>query len=169
MIRSKPSEFVSRHLPTAQGEQWALDLACGGGRHTFLLLDRGYKVVALDKDVSALHPAQNLELVTQDLEINGGVWPFRKESFGVVVVVNYLWRPIFSDILTAVAPGGLLFYETFREGQEAVGRPRNPDFLLRPNELKDRVKAGFSVLDFFDGLDQTSGNYRQRICAKRSG
>ena len=52
-----------------------------------------------------------------------------------MVVTNYLWRPLLPTILEAVEPGGVLLYETFAQGNETVGKPSRPDFLLRPGEL----------------------------------
>ncbi|MGE5712983.1 MAG: SAM-dependent methyltransferase, partial [Betaproteobacteria bacterium] len=51
----------------------------------------------------------------------------------------------------AVAPGGRLIYETFAQGNEQFGRPRNPDFLLRPRELLDAFR-GLRILAFEDGF-----------------
>jgi rhodanese-related sulfurtransferase len=67
--------------------------------------------------------------------------------FGAVVVVDYLWRPLLPVIVASVAPGGLLLYETVAVGNECFGRPRNPDFLLRPGELRDAVRGELDVLD----------------------
>ncbi|OZB73142.1 MAG: SAM-dependent methyltransferase, partial [Thiomonas sp. 14-64-326] len=85
-----------------------------------------------------------------------------------VVVTNYLWRPLLPRIVEAVAPGGFLFYETFALGQASVGKPSNPDFLLRPGELLDAVRPVLRVLAFEDGFVQAPHPaYVQRIAAVR--
>jgi hypothetical protein len=66
-------------------------------------------------------------------------------------VVHYLHRPLLPLLATALAEGGLLIYETFARGNERYGRPRNPDFLLRPRELLDEY-AILRVLAFEDGV-----------------
>ena len=147
-----------------------LDLACGGGRHARLFLERGHPVTAVDLDVSGLadlreHPG--LELVQADLE--DAPWPLAGRRFGVVVVTNYLWRPLFPMILDAVDDGGVLLYETFALGNEAYGRPSNPDFLLQPGELIEVVRGRLQIVAYEHGyLDQPRPAIRQRLCAVRS-
>jgi SAM-dependent methyltransferase len=148
-----------------------LDLACGQGRHTRLFLARGHPVTAVDIDVSGLediarHPG--LEIVRADLE-DGTPWPLPGRRFGAVVVTNYLCRPLFSHIIGAVDAEGLLLYETFALGNEAHGRPTNPDFLLRPGELIERVQGRLEIVAYEHGfLERPRPMVRQRICAVRA-
>ena len=99
-------------------------------------------MLAVDRDVSRLPGG-----LAWDLE-DGSPWPFAGRRFGAVVVVNYLHRPTLPATVSLVAPGGLLIYETFAVGQEAFGRPRNPDFLLRPGELLRAVQGRLVVLAY---------------------
>jgi SAM-dependent methyltransferase len=133
---ASPSPWIVRHLTLAPAGGRALDLAAGRGRHTRLLLGLGFRVTAVDVDVSGLADlagADGLEIAAADLE--GASWPLPGRQFDLVVVANYLHRPLFPAIRRSLAPGGLLLYETFAEGNERYGRPRNPDFLLKPGEL----------------------------------
>lgn len=129
-----------------------LDLAAGGGRHTALLRDRGYRVVAADRDAGVLarrfagDPA--VEIRSLDLE-DGGPWRLG-QGFDGIVVTNYFHRPLFAPLIDALAEGGALLYETFMLGNERFGRPRNPEFLLRPAELLEAF-AGLTVLAFEQG------------------
>ena len=148
-----------------------LDVACGGGRHTRLFLERGCRVLAVDRDVSALAkllPESRLEVLEADLE-RGPAGPWGQERFDAVVVVNYLHRPLLAHLVDSVAPGGLLLYETFAAGNERFGRPRNPDFLLKPGELLETVRGRLRVLAYEDL--EVSGPHPaavQRIAARRS-
>ena len=162
------ARFASRVPPGP-----VLDLACGAGRHTRLFLDAGHPVVAVDRAMSL--PAEpGLERLTADLE-DGSPWPLGERTFAGVVVTNYLHRPLFPAILSALAPGGLLIYETFAVGNERFGRPRNPDFLLRAGELLEVVaghcsplrplQAGLQVLAFEDL--ELEDRVIQRIAARR--
>jgi SAM-dependent methyltransferase len=115
-----------------------LDLACGTGRHARWLLERGFRVMGVDLNISGLddlsgHPG--LAVLEADLE--NGPWPLGNATFGGVIVTNYLWRLLFPRIRDAVAPGGVLIYETFAIGNERFGKPSHPDFLLREGELLD--------------------------------
>ena len=169
MQTAPPSPWVIAHLP-AFGGGHALDLACGGGRHSRLLLAAGFQVTALDRDLTALgtladHPG--VTAVEADLEA-GGRFPLAGRTFDLVVVTNYLHRPLFGDLRAAVAPGGGLIYETFAVGNEAFGRPRNPDFLLRPGELRAVFNTGFEIIAFEDvTLRSPRPVVVQRLAARR--
>jgi hypothetical protein len=71
-------------------------------------------------------------------------------GFDGIVVTNYLHRPLFAPIAAALAPSGVLIYETFAAGNERFGRPRNPDFLLRPGELLEAF-PGLTIVAFEQG------------------
>jgi hypothetical protein len=86
-----------------------------------------------------------------------------------VIVTNYLWRPLFPRILDALDEGGVLLYDTFARGNEAYGRPSNPDFLLEPGELIDVVRGRLQIVAYEHGhLERPRPAVRQRICAVRS-
>lgn len=166
-----PSRWIERHVGLVPDGP-ALDVACGGGRHTWFLLRRGHPVTAVDRDTAslraALDGAEGLAVVDADLE-DGTPFPFAPESFAGVVVTNYLWRPILPAIAAAVAPGGALLYETFAHGNERFGRPRNPDHLLAPGELLDVARdAGLCVVAYEDVVVDTPRRAAvQRIAATR--
>ncbi len=146
-----------------------LDVAAGGGRHAALFARRGHPVVAVDRDVAALRALAEpgVEVVAADLE--GAPWPLPGRAFAAVVVVHYLWRPLWPDLLAAVEPGGALLYETFAVGNERFCRPRNPDFLLREGELRDvAMAAGFTVVAYEHGEEGAPPTcVRQRLLAVR--
>ena len=154
-----------------------LDLAAGGGRHSRLFLERGCTVVAIDRDASplaALAVEAGATVIEADLEgdraafAGGGALAGR--IFDAVVVVNYLYRPMMGLLIDAVAPGGVLIYETFALGNEAYGKPSNPDFLLRPGELLEIVLGGLRVVAFEEGIIAAPRQaVVQRICAVKSG
>lgn len=140
-----------------------LDLAAGRGRHTRFLAGRGHVVTAVDRDELALRDlAGRAETLVADLE--SGPWPLPGRSFDAVVVTNYLWRPLWPSILAAVAPGGVLICETFASGNETVGRPARPDFLLAPGELLG-VAAGLRIVAYEDGFLHAPDRFVQRIVA----
>lgn len=160
-----PSPWIERwaHLVPAGGS--VLDVACGGGRHMRFFALRGHAVTGVDRDPQALAlaaQAGHAELA----DIENGPWPFAGRSFDAVVVTNYLWRPILPAIVTAVAPGGVLLYETFAAGNETVGKPSRPDFLLQPGELL-RAAASLRVVAYEDGFLAGPDRYVQRIAAVR--
>jgi SAM-dependent methyltransferase len=167
---SAPSAWVARHLPEVAEGGDVLDVACGSGRHARLFLERGHRVVAVDRDLSGLgdlfgHP--RLEAVERDLE-DGRPFPGAGRAFGAVVVVNYLHRPLLPELVGAVAPGGVLIYETFARGNERFGRPARPAFLLGPGELLEAVRGRLRVVAYEDTVVREPRPAKvQRICAVR--
>jgi len=167
-----PSAWVQRwsHLVTPGGV--VLDVACGHGRHARWFHERNHPVVLVDRAQAAIEsiaiPAHACETVVADIE--NGPWPFAGRQFDAVVVANYLWRPLMPMLLASLAPGGVLIYETFTQGNETVGKPSNPDFLLRPGELLDACR-GLRIVAFEDGFLEGPGGkaprFVQRIVAVR--
>ncbi len=167
--RLGPSPWVARFADRVPEGAPVLDLACGPGRHTRLFLARGHPVTAVDRDPGQLDvPASpRLTAIEADLEAPDG-WRPAAGAFGGVVVTNYLHRPLFPALIAALAPGGVLIYETFAQGNERHGRPRNPAFLLRPGELLDIVgrDGRLSVIAFEDiEVSRPRPARIQRICA----
>ena len=163
----KPSNWVEKYLEIIPKGGTVLDLACGSGRHTRLLLNTGRSVTALDRDVSKLEDLSNnnhLKIFKFDLEGNVP-WPFNAESFDGIIVVNYLYRPLFPMIIDALAVNGVLIYQTFAIGNEKYGRPNNPDYLLKNNELLNEFGEQLQVVKFDHGyIRRPSPAIMQSIC-----
>jgi SAM-dependent methyltransferase len=166
-----PSAWVERFGAAVPTTALVCDVACGGGRHTRWFAARGHRVIAIDRDVSGVADLADdpfVELVETDLE-DGAPFPVALGACDVVVVTNYLWRPILGALADAVAPGGLLLYETFAVGNERFGRPTNPDFLLRRNELLELALAHDLVVVAFEDVEVQTPRPAcvQRIAATR--
>ena len=162
-----PSDWLLRWPQALQPGATALDLACGRGRHLRHLLSLGMSVTGVDINEEATAPWRELaEIVNADLE--NGPWPLPGRRFDLVLVTNYLWRPLLPAIVQSVAPGGWLVYETFAAGQERVGRPARPEFLLQPGELIQAC-ADLRVVAYEDlYIPGESPRYVQRIAAVRA-
>ena len=161
------SPWVQRwsHLIRPKGS--ALDVACGSGRHLRYLADLGLVVTGVDRSEEALQSASRYgDTVLADIE--NADWPFRKESkvlqFDAVIVTNYLWRALFPALEESLADQGVLIYETFSQGNETVGKPSRPDFLLRSGELLSAFKSLHTVA-YEEGFLAHPDRFVQRIVA----
>jgi SAM-dependent methyltransferase len=160
----RPASWLVQHADLLPRVGRALDVACGRGRHALWLAERGLTTLAVDRDADAVRDVNDvaqkrrlpLRAETRDLE--RGDDPFRGATFDVIVVVHYLHRPLFPSLLAALAPGGLLIYETFTRAQAARGKPTNPDFLLKAGELVELVRP-------LDVVASREGDYDGRMVA----
>ena len=129
-----PSAWLLRWAHLLPAGASVLDVACGSGRHVRWLAARGFQVTAVDRNAAALADLGAIaETCVADIE--AGPWPWGQRQWDAVLVTHYLWRPLLPTLLAAVAPGGWLICETFAAGNETLGKPSRPDFLLQPGEL----------------------------------
>jgi len=167
--RLAPSAWVCRFARLIVAGGTVLDFACGQGRHARYLAGLGYAVEAVDRDSAALAELAGVAGITaRCADVEGAPWPYGANQFDGIVVANYLHRPRLGALLDALRPGGVLIYETFALGNENIGRPSNPEFLLRPGELLQWVEGRLNALAFEQGLvERPKRAVIQRICAVR--
>lgn len=158
MDQHTPSVWVRRFLPLIRHGGRVLDLAAGAGRHTRLFLDMGFTVTAVDRDIAGLRALAGGKCEIRAIDLEAGLETGVPDDalrplgggYDGIVVTNYLHRPLFASIAAALAPKGVVIYETFAIGNERFGRPRNPDFLLRPGELIEAF-AALTIVAFEEG------------------
>lgn len=160
------SAWVRRWSHLVPSGSCVLDVACGYGRHMRWFAQLGHTVTGIDRSPEAIEAVASVgEGILADIE--NGPWPLMQsgkiKTFNAVVVTNYLWRPLLPVLRQSVAPGGILVYETFAAGNETVGKPSRPDFLLQPGELL-REFPGLRVIAYEDGFLDDSPRFVQRIC-----
>ena len=158
-----PSAWVTRFAALIAPGGTVLDVACGRGRHVRWLAAQGWQVTGVDRDAEATATLQGLaEVVVADIE--SGPWPLAGRRFDGIVVTNYLWRALWPDLLRALTDGGVLIVETFAHGQQHIGKPSRPEFLLERGELLQAC-AGLRVVAFEDGFELDPARFVQRIVA----
>ena len=155
------SPWVRRHAALLRPRSRVLDLAAGHGRHARFLAALGHHVLAVDRDVDALATIAAIPRVeARALDLEGRPrWPLAGERFDAIVVVHYLHRPTFDEMLDALSDDGVLIYETFAQGNEAYGRPSNPAFLLEPGELLMRARGRLAVVSYEEGRVARGGSH----------
>lgn len=159
-----------------------LDVASGYGRNALYLAEHGFAVHAIDRNQDAL---QSLEQIAQerhlsrlttecrDLEVSplpADLLPV--ETYDVVMVFFYLFRPLFPQLIRTLKPGGLLLYETFlMENHVRHQHPRRAIFCLESNELRT-LTASLLPLDYDEGArrnEETQAEvFTARLLARKS-
>lgn len=166
-----PAGWVLQHAHLLRPGMRVADVAAGRGRHALLLAAAGFPVMAFDRDAAALARLQAVasrlqwpitttvcDLERDDVDLGAG-------TFDAIVVTHYLHRPLMPVLVRALAPGGLLVYETFTTAQAARGRPTNPAFLLEPGELP-RLVAPLEVVRHREG--DVDGRMVASVVARRT-
>jgi SAM-dependent methyltransferase len=163
---ASPSAWVRRFAPLVRSGGRVLDLASGSGRNARWLAARGWQVEAVDCDAAALNTMHGIaNISTRHADLEQEPWPYAGQQFDAIVVCRYLHRPLLPLLAASLAPHGVLIYETFMRGQEKIGRPRRPEFLLWPNELLVSFGTGLILVAFEQGVDaSTQPAVVQRIC-----
>lgn len=169
----RPSQFIVQWAAAAKSrtsaDRRALDLAMGRGRHALVLAEAGFRVFGVDVKLDAVRDAVS-HASARGLVVRGWCadlteYPLPQERFDLVVVSRYLQRDLFPSLGAAVAPGGMVLYETFTEAQRSLGRgPTSPDHLLKPGELRSRFER-FQVLFYEEVLEPEAV---ARIVAKKA-
>lgn len=121
-----------------------LDIACGAGRDAVYLAMNGWQMTGIDYLTGAIEKTKQLaqqhqvpiQAVLMDLETgNDPFAAYADNTFDLVFVIRYLHRPLFPYLKRIVKSGGVFMHQTFMQGSEVFGSPKNPNFLLKPNEL----------------------------------
>jgi SAM-dependent methyltransferase len=159
------SPWVRRWSHLVPAGARVLDVACGSGRHVDWFVQRGCTVTGLDRDAAAVSPLRGkAEIIVADIE--NAAWPLAGRSFDAIVVTNYLWRALLPTVRASLAPAGVLIYETFAQGQQTVGKPSNPAFLLSPGELLVAAE-GLHIVAYENGFLSAPERFVQRLVAIR--
>jgi rhodanese-related sulfurtransferase len=140
-----PSSWLVQNADLLPRRGKALDVACGSGRHALLLSAAGLGVRAVDRDAEAIGELKaaarrlgfRVDTDVKDLETGSG--DLGEELYDVVLVVNYLHRPLFPALVRTLRRGGWLIYETYITSQAERGKPTSPEHLLEPGELAGLV------------------------------
>jgi tellurite methyltransferase len=164
------SGFVLEWLPRIRraGSPRALDVAMGRGSHAIPIARAGFHTFGVDirfdavAEAMAVARGEHIALAAwcADLE----AYPLPEARFDLIVVTRYLQRSLFPALCEALAPDGVILYETFTTAQRAHGvGPTSPDHLLEPGELRARLSS-LDVL-FYEDVDR--GEAVARIAARR--
>jgi len=134
-----------------------LDIGCGGGRDAIFLAKNKMNVIAIDHEAKVLKRSKMLA------NLSGASVKFKccdikkqgclpQQNFDVISVVRFLNRESFDYIKHSLNTGGVVVFQTFVEGVEAFGSPKNPNFILRNGELAEVFSSFKIIVDRIDAL-----------------
>lgn len=144
---SNAAKLLQDHTELLPKHGNAVDIACGLGGNALLLASRGLNTSAWDISTTGLAKLQHfagqqgLSINTQQIDLEADSFPV--ETFDVIAVSHYLYRPLFPALISALNKDGVIFYQTFTDSNKGKGGPSNPAFLLADNELLE----AFSCLE----------------------
>jgi len=172
-----PSAFLVEILHAGSWEiprGRALDIATGKGRNALFLAQQGFEVEGIDISAAALADAERcareklLRVTWRQADLETAVLP--AAYYDLIVKINYLERSLVPQIKSALKTGGFVIFETYLTGQEAMGHPKNPAYLLGQNELLELFR-GFRVLLYREGRFAEGGKpaYRAGLFAQKIG
>ncbi|MBW1887324.1 MAG: methyltransferase domain-containing protein [Deltaproteobacteria bacterium] len=151
----KPSQFLVENIQLLPKGR-ALDVAMGSGRNALYLAKMGFEMEGIDISQGAGNNAVkfaqesgvNLEARVVDLEKD---FYIEKHAYDVIICFHYLQRSLIHYIREGLQIGGMVVYETYIIDQAQFGRPKNPDYLLKHNELLDMFHD-FRCLRYREGI-----------------
>ncbi len=151
----EPAHFLTENIELLPKGR-VLDVAMGSGRNAIYLANLGFDVEGIDISPEAINSALasarkigvTIRAQIADLE---GNYSITKSNYNVIISFNYLQRSLIPQIKDGLRKGGIVVYETFIIDQAQFGKPRNPDYLLRHNELLDMFRD-FRCLRYREGI-----------------
>ncbi len=151
-----PAQFLAENIKLLPRGR-ALDIAMGNGQNAVYLAKMGFEVEGIDISPEAVHNALELAEIAgvtikaEIADLEGG-YTIDQGTYDVIICFNYLQRSLISHIKAGLRKGGMAVYETFIVDQaELFSRPRNPDYLLKHNELLDMFRD-FRCLRYHEGI-----------------
>ncbi len=167
-----PSEWIKKKINNFYQENKhkkisMIDIACGNGRHV-KEFHKKINITAVDLNLELLknlHFLENVKILNLDVESKNFLDNFN-EKFDIVLITNFLYRPLIPKLFDTVLPNGMILFETFGKGNEKYGRPKNPKYLLKKNELKNFIPDKFNINEYFHGVvEKPKKSVKQFLCA----
>ena len=164
-------EVVELYAKLAEGKR-ALDLACGMGRNSKVLLEQGFEVDALDISPTAIASLQNIEnLHAKEVDFDNYV--LEENKYDLIVCTYFLKRELFPQIEKALKENGVFIFETFMHHPDNTKEPSNKSFLLEEGELEATFDDSYEILHLKEFMTQDRcGEYVMKasmVAKKRRG
>ena len=172
--KGEASYLLKQYYADVSGKR-ALDVACGTGRNALFLAEQGFEVDALDISPVGLErlnaQAQGLagQVHTKVVDLDGYSPP--QACYDLIVVTNYLNRPLIPKLGLSLRADGILVMDTFMLDQRNEVTHHNPDYLLKKAEFTEYFQTGYQILEFEEYCVKNSGcgMWKQAIAVRKLG
>ncbi len=176
----EPVEFLRSQIDNLPRGK-ALCLAAGEGRNAVFLAQQGYDVTAMDaspkglEKASALAAQRGVTIKTEVGDLQEG-YDMGVEKYDLITDFYYHDTKMLPDVMRALKPGGMFVLQNFSIQQLDTNRfgPKNPDYLVKPNELL-KIFADHriiyyedTVVDLDEGMHQGPGAVVRMIVVKEA-
>ena len=145
----EPAAFLKRKMDSLKKGK-VLVLAMGEGRNAVYLAQNGFDVTGVDISEVAIEKCNRLA-EERNAAVNAVVadltnYDMGKGQFDLITKFYYYEPSIFPQIIDALKPGGMFILEQFsidhlKYRENSGFGPRNPDYLIKPNELLHHFKS----------------------------
>ena len=158
-----PSKYLTQYYQNATIGK-ALDLACGSGRHSIFLAEKGFEVDGIDISSVALETLAKrakvlpIHIIEADLE----TYEMPKEHYNLIIKTNFLDKSLIHKAKQSLKSGGIFIIETYMEDQDNEKKNSNPDFLLQKEELKSFFDDSFEVLAYHEFWNESYEKYKMK-------
>ena len=163
LLPREPSQAVQKYYSECSGKR-ALDIACGAGRNTLFLEEKGFSIDAVDISQIALDrlksraKSERVKPILADLDR----FDLGKECYDFIVKCNFLDRELIEQAKEALHVGGIIIVETYMEDSKNQKQDSNPNFLLQKDELLEIFQVGFEVLEYKTFWNESFEKYRMK-------
>ena len=119
----------------------------------------GYEVDALDyssvavSQLQSFVEQQSLAVTVKQEDLTAYQIP--ENTYDLIINFNYLERSLIPQMIYGLKPGGMILFETYTIEQPRYGKPHNPDYLLKPNELINSFKK-LHIIYYHERVDHSS-------------
>jgi SAM-dependent methyltransferase len=155
----RPCRLLTELLPQLPKGR-VLDIACGEGRNAIFLAKNGYDVDAVDSSCVAIERASSVAekdgLKVNFIHAKLEEYLISPDTYDIIIDFYYLQRSLAPAIKNGLAKDGVVLFETYTVEQKKIGPPRNPEYLLQPNELL-RMFDGLHILFYREGIFEEEG------------
>lgn len=152
---TEPVDFLKSNIDRIPKGS-ALCLAAGEGRNAVYLAEQGFEVTAMDPSRKGLEKAlalaerRGVTIKTEVGDLQEG-YEMGIEKYDLITDFYYHDTNMLQDVMRALKPGGMFVLQNFSIDQLETNRfgPKNPDYLVKPNELLT-LFPGFRIVHYED-------------------